>query len=186
MKDLKYYLNLKYTVKIIPDKDFDGSIYYIAKYEELGGLVGTGDSESEALRDLEEAKEGWFELNLELGRPIPEPKKHELTEAIKITYRIPNSLNSQIEIFMEKENVSKNTAISLLIQSGLHHETEKDMESLYSKMMKNLIGTVINSSSSKKTNLVRHSLNVLDTVTVHETGDRYSSPRNNKYLEFNH
>ena len=75
MKDLQYYLSLNYKVEITPDEDFDGSTYYIAKYKELDGLIGTGNSSEDALKDLEMAKEGWFDLNLELGRVIPEPIK---------------------------------------------------------------------------------------------------------------
>ncbi|QHW35881.1 hypothetical protein GZH82_12470 [Staphylococcus ursi] len=39
MKDLNYYLKLPYTLKIEQDTDYDGSEYFIAKYEELDGLA---------------------------------------------------------------------------------------------------------------------------------------------------
>ncbi|MFI3377525.1 type II toxin-antitoxin system HicB family antitoxin [Mammaliicoccus sciuri] len=73
MKNTKYYMGLKYNLEINVEIDFDDSEYYVARYKELDGLIGTGETEIDAINELMEIKEEWFEWNLELGREIPEP-----------------------------------------------------------------------------------------------------------------
>lgn len=75
MKNTKYYMGLKYNLEINVEIDFDDSEYYVAKYKELDGLIDTGETEIEAINDLMEIKEEWFEWNLELGKDIPEPNR---------------------------------------------------------------------------------------------------------------
>ena len=77
-------MDLDYTLKVTSDLDYDGTKYFIARYEELGGLVGTGESEREAFEDLLDVKESWLELNLELGRIIPIPIEKNVVENASI------------------------------------------------------------------------------------------------------
>lgn len=68
------YMSMEYSLYTYKDLDYDYSVYFIAKYTELHGLVGMGNTEAEAVKDLEEAKEGWFMTMMELERPIPLPR----------------------------------------------------------------------------------------------------------------
>lgn len=115
-------MNLNYKLSVIPKKDFDGSEYFVAFYEELKGLEGSGDTQVEAIEDLDLAKEVWFQVMLENNNEIPLPGVYEPQQPVKMTYRIPVSLNEQIEAYMKREGVSKNQAINLLVSKSIQEE----------------------------------------------------------------
>ena len=68
-KDLNYYLGLRYRIELIPQEDGTWG----AVIPDLPGCVGGGDSISEALEMLEDAKRGWLASSLKHGDVIPEP-----------------------------------------------------------------------------------------------------------------
>ena len=73
MENIKEYLNLPYTIKLIPEAD--GTYYvYVA---ELPGCASIGDTPEEAMARIKEAMEGWIESNLERGLEIPLPKRSD-------------------------------------------------------------------------------------------------------------
>lgn len=72
--NLDDYMSMDYTLHVKPDLDYDYSLYFIAEYTELSGLVGTGNTQQQAIQDLEISKEVWFDTMIELGRPIPLPR----------------------------------------------------------------------------------------------------------------
>lgn len=122
MKTVDEYMNLNYKLSVVPKKDFDGSEYFVAFYEELKGLEGTGDTKIEAIEDLDMAKEVWFQIMLENNNEIPLPGDYEQQKPVKMTYRIPVSLNEEIESYMKREGVSKNQAINLLVSKSIQEE----------------------------------------------------------------
>ena len=122
MKTVDDYMNLNYKLSVIPKKDFDGAEYFVAMYEELKGLEGVGDTKIEAIEDLDIAKEIWFQTMMENEDEIPMPRNYDEQKPIKMTYRIPVSLNDEIEAYMKREGVSKNQAINLLISKSLYEE----------------------------------------------------------------
>jgi antitoxin HicB len=69
-KTLEYYLSLPYTIEIIPDIEDGG---YVARVKELRGCMTHADTWDELDHLIQEAKEGWLEVALEYGHPIPEP-----------------------------------------------------------------------------------------------------------------
>jgi antitoxin HicB len=69
IKDLAYYLNLRYRIELIPEVDG-----WAAIMPELPGCVAAGDTPEEALALLADAKEGWFISCLKHGDAIPEPQ----------------------------------------------------------------------------------------------------------------
>jgi len=69
IKDLDYYLSLRYRIELIPDPDGWGAIL-----PELPGCVAAGDTIEEALTLLDDAKRGWFISCLKHGDAIPEPQ----------------------------------------------------------------------------------------------------------------
>ena len=73
-KDLGYYLNLPYRIEIqqIPEEEGGGFMARLPLFGELG-ILGDGDTEAEALADLEETKRCRFKVYLAEGRQIPEP-----------------------------------------------------------------------------------------------------------------
>lgn len=68
MKNLEYYLSLKYDVKLI---GFDEA--WAAAIPALPDCVAEGKSPQEALANLEEVKKIWIESRLKSGQPVPEP-----------------------------------------------------------------------------------------------------------------
>jgi len=70
-KDKKYYLSLNYPVQI--EKVQDG---YCAFITMLKGCKAFGTSPEIALKELETVKEGFFDVFMEMGKPIPEPVIH--------------------------------------------------------------------------------------------------------------
>lgn len=70
-KTLDYYLSLPYTIEIIPDVEEGG---YVARVKELPGCITQAENWESLLAMIDEAKEGWLEVALEHGHPIPEPR----------------------------------------------------------------------------------------------------------------
>lgn len=68
IKDLEYYLSLRYQIILTPEEDGWG-----ATIPDLPGVAGGGDTIAEALDMLEDAKQGWLSVRLERGNHIPEP-----------------------------------------------------------------------------------------------------------------
>lgn len=52
--------------------DEDGA--FVAEVPELPGCMAHGDTQDEALRNIQEAMAGWIEVARELRRTIPEPR----------------------------------------------------------------------------------------------------------------
>jgi len=78
-KDLNYYLNLRYTIELIPIPEEDGGGWR-AVIPELGryAFVGDGDTIEEALAQLEEVKRDYFEDWYKKGIEIPEPESYQV------------------------------------------------------------------------------------------------------------
>jgi predicted RNase H-like HicB family nuclease len=68
MKDLNYYLKLRYDTKLI-----GCSGLWAAGIPALQGCVAEGKTPDEAMAKLEEVKKLWLEDCLNSGRPVPEP-----------------------------------------------------------------------------------------------------------------
>lgn len=71
-KDLAYYMALPYEIKVAPPSEPDGD--WFAEIPLLDGCMTQAPKEN-LLDMIEEAKELWLELALELGKRIPEPKQ---------------------------------------------------------------------------------------------------------------
>ncbi|MEK9149966.1 MAG: type II toxin-antitoxin system HicB family antitoxin [Candidatus Desantisbacteria bacterium] len=91
-KDISYYMNLKYPIKITPISEEEGG-GYCAEIPILCGCLGDGETIQEALKNLEDVKYTTIELLLEKKRPIPEPTIH-----LEIPYPIFRSLKEKDRI----------------------------------------------------------------------------------------
>ncbi len=105
-KNLKYYLNLDYTVRL--KENSDGT--YFAEVEELPGCLTEGDTKIEALQMIDDAKRVWLEVALEKGLRIPEPASDEFSG--KLNVRLPKYLHRRLSYRAKQEGVSLNTLIS--------------------------------------------------------------------------
>ncbi len=71
-KTLDYYMNLPYTIEIIPD-DEDGG--YVARVLELPGCITQADTWAELEFMIEDAKRAWLESALAHREAVPEPAR---------------------------------------------------------------------------------------------------------------
>jgi predicted RNase H-like HicB family nuclease len=108
-KDLSYYMSLPYTIQIQPRNDGDG-LYYFAKVLELDGCMSDGKTPEDAFRNIREAMEGWLEVKLQHGDPIPEPVPEEEYSG-KFVVRVPKSLHKHLSMMAQLEGVSLNQYI---------------------------------------------------------------------------
>ncbi len=69
-KTLEYYLSLPYPIELIPDDDG----YWFARIPLLKGCMTNGESRTDALEMLDDAKKLWLETALANGVSIPEPE----------------------------------------------------------------------------------------------------------------
>lgn len=110
-KNLKYYLNLDYTIRLKQNED--GSFF--TEIEELSGCMSEGDTKAEALKMIEDAKKAWIEIALKRKINIPEPQKDDFSG--KLNVRMPKFLHRKLSYKAKQEGVSLNTLISTSLSS---------------------------------------------------------------------
>ena len=105
-KTLEYYMSLPYTTVVTYINDESG-FYYFARVLELDGCMSDGKTKEEALKNLQEAMEGWLLVSIEFGDHIPEPVQDGGFSG-KFLLRLPKSLHHRLAMEAEKEGVSLN------------------------------------------------------------------------------
>lgn len=110
VKNLKYYMKLKYPTQLteIPAEDGGG---YLIEIPLLKGCVSDGETIIEALKNIEEAKEEWFAYMLENNLSIPEPADISKYSG-KFVVRIPKSLHKTISEQSRMEGLSLNQYVA--------------------------------------------------------------------------
>lgn len=73
MSQLEIYTNLPYVVRVVPEKDDQDGLVYLATNPELPGCMSHGDTPEEAIRRLAEARELYLSTMLERGLEPPLP-----------------------------------------------------------------------------------------------------------------
>jgi antitoxin HicB len=68
---------------------------------------------------IEDAKIGWLEVALELGREIPEPVPENDDFSGRFVLRLPKSLHRDLADRAKRENVSLNQLTTYLLSSSL-------------------------------------------------------------------
>lgn len=111
MKDVDYYLNLPYQIKIIQLEDGD----YFAQYDERGLnkvlMSGDGKSPNEAIEDLKNAFACFLEDAIKNNEFIPEPTKEDKSRNLAIT--IKQSLIDEIDFHAKKLGISRSAFLAL-------------------------------------------------------------------------
>jgi predicted RNase H-like HicB family nuclease len=115
MKDLQYYMDLKYP--FVLQQDDDGS--YFIEYPDLPGCMTCGMTVEEALKMGEDAKKCWITSALQDKAFIPEPKVAEdYPDNFKL--RLPKSLYKQLSVNAHAEGVSMNQYCLYLLSNGVN------------------------------------------------------------------
>jgi predicted RNase H-like HicB family nuclease len=114
MKDLQYYMGLKYPFFL--EQDDDGS--YFIEYPDLPGCMTCGMTVEEVLKMGEDAKKCWISSALQDHAFIPEPKAVEdYPDNFKL--RLPRSLYKQLSLNAHSEGVSMNQYCLYLLSGGV-------------------------------------------------------------------
>ncbi len=118
MKDLNYYLNLNYDIKLRRLTEDEGGGWF-AEIPSLPGCMSDGETPEEALLNLNDAKKAWIETVLEIGREVPEPTTDQYSGQIRV--RMPKSLHRTLAERARDENVSLNQLITYHLSRGVGH-----------------------------------------------------------------
>lgn len=110
MKDIEYYMSLPYRMEIVPDAEEGGYTMWVPQ---LAGCATCGETVSEAMELIEDAKRSWFEACIEEGIEIPEPIEEKYSGQFKL--RIPKSLHKHIVERAREEGVSMNAYCSAIL-----------------------------------------------------------------------
>lgn len=117
---VEYYLNQPYT--LIIERHIDGKIpYYSLRALELEGCITTGETIEEAARDFQDAMHEWLQLNIKLGRAIPEPLKSKHYSG-KIILRMPPALHESLMLKAAQQGVSLNQYLVTSLSHTLGYE----------------------------------------------------------------
>jgi predicted RNase H-like HicB family nuclease len=117
MKDMQYYMALKYPFTI--EQDEDGS--YFIQYPDLPGCMTCGPTIEETIRMGEDAKKCWIDSALLEGDFIPEPKSAE-SYPDNFKLRLPKSLYRQLALNATVEGVSMNQYCVYLLSGGVNRK----------------------------------------------------------------
>ena len=115
-KDLSYYLNLNYDIKIRQLVEDEGGGWF-AEIPLLPGCMSDGETVEDLLINIEDAKECWFETCLESGRSIPEPQEDAYSGQLRV--RLPKSLHKILTEKAREENTSLNQYIVYQLARGV-------------------------------------------------------------------
>ncbi len=116
MKDLNYYLNLKYPLTILQEDD--GSYY--AEYQDLKACMTVASSFEDIHKMADDAKIAWLETAVENNITIPEPKEASAYSG-NFKLRIPKSLHKQLAEEAKQEGISMNQLCVYLLSKELEH-----------------------------------------------------------------
>jgi len=83
---------------------------FVAVASDLPGCSAFGESEAEALTELDHSIQAWIEAARRAGNPVPQPSRpaEENHFSGKVLLRMPKSLHRQLALTAEKEGVSLN------------------------------------------------------------------------------
>lgn len=105
-KDINYYLNLPYQIKIVKLDDGDYYAEYAdARLNKLALMSGDGKTPNESIDDLQSAFKSYLEYALEVGRKIPEP--YDENKKVRVNVNLSQKILDAID------SVSKNRSAFL-------------------------------------------------------------------------
>ena len=97
-------MQYKYPIKIEYNTEDND---YIVTVPDLPGCSAFGDTPEEAAHEAQTAIELWLDSARQIGKPIPEPSRHEDYSG-KFNLRIPKSLHHALADRAQDEGISLN------------------------------------------------------------------------------
>ena len=114
-KNFDYYMTLPYKIVLLPSPEGG----YGVEIPELPGCISQGETLTEAMSMIEDAKRAWIEIALADQAPIPEPVRGGVEFSGKFVVRVPKSLHQELVQKARAENVSLNQLAIYLLSSGV-------------------------------------------------------------------
>jgi predicted HicB family RNase H-like nuclease len=114
-------LRIPYRIEIvkIPEDEGGGFLARLPKFGSLG-VIGDGETELEALRDLEENKRIQFQQYLDEGRTFPEPEtSNEEGFSGRFLLRIPREIHARLARSAKENGVSLNQYTATLLAEAV-------------------------------------------------------------------
>ena len=120
MKELEFYMKLDYEIKIRKLAEEEGGGWF-AQIPILPGCMSDAETVDECIVNLEDAKRGWIETCIELGREVPEPTKTtDFSGQLRV--RMPKSLHQALSEKAKEENISLNQFILYQLSRGMGYK----------------------------------------------------------------
>ncbi len=91
---------------------------WYARVVEFPGCMSDGPDPNEAIRMVRDAAEGWLQVSLEDGNPIPDPVDDDSYSG-RFVVRLPQSLHRDAARRAEREGVSLNTYVVAAVARSL-------------------------------------------------------------------
>jgi antitoxin HicB len=117
-KTIEYYLDLPYTIEFQQDKSDPQHPVWFAKVKELPGCMTEADTLEEAAEMIQDAMAVWIQGSLDAGLAIPEPHS-ESDYSGKFSVRLPKSLHRDLVEVAEREGVSLNQYINVMLSRAI-------------------------------------------------------------------
>ena len=102
---------------ILLRKDEEGD--WVARISELPGCTAHGNTQAEALKNLDEVMEVWLEDALISGAAIPGPHVDQRLPSGKWLQRVPRSLHKALVELAEREEVSLNQLVTSMLAEAV-------------------------------------------------------------------
>jgi predicted RNase H-like HicB family nuclease len=124
----------RYPAQVFWSKEDEG---FIAVAPDLPGCSAFGESQEEALGELQDAIAAWIEAAQSAGNRIPEPSEpaRDVEYSGKVLVRMPRELHGQLASLAKSENVSLNHYIVYLLTSAsTRHKLEAFTQIVYARV----------------------------------------------------
>ena len=110
-KTLEEHLSTEYPFNVIADPDGG----YVVVFPDLPGCLTQVESLAELPAMVEDAKRAWMTSVFEAGQEIPPPSRPDTEYSGKFIIRAPRSLHRQLSESAEREGVSLNQYLVMLL-----------------------------------------------------------------------
>jgi len=138
-KDLKYYRNLDYDIKI-EKESYEGEHGYIAYCDELGhgSCYGTGATPQEALENFIKDKNEFIKILYDEKKPIPEPRPREEPDSILsgiFNVRTSPQIHGLLSQQAKERGISLNLYVNQILATGSAlHEAKKYFDEICNRI----------------------------------------------------
>jgi antitoxin HicB len=116
-RPLNWYLNQPYPYTVVPDPEGG----FVILFPDLPGCMTQVERSEEIAPMAEDARVLWIETEFELGADIPLPSGSNDYSG-KFLVRVPRSLHRTLAESAEREGVSLNAYVTMLLARGVGQE----------------------------------------------------------------